>query len=62
MTKRQLPPVLMDCPGEGGNGNLACDGYAQCQYCNDRLALLDGVIPPHPTHDILAMIERGDFG
>ena len=56
------PPIYMDCPGRGGNGNLSDGESAQCQFCNERLPLNENGIPQHFTPDVLAMIKRGDFG
>ena len=55
-------PILIDCPGTGGDGNLSDGWAANCQFCNKRLTVVDsGTIPAHQTPDIIAMIARGDF-
>lgn len=54
-------PILIDCPGTGGDGNLSDGWSAHCQYCHGLFIVSGGFIPAHQTPDIIAMIGRGDF-
>ena len=54
-------PILIDCPGVGDGANLADGFYGNCQFCNARLPVDKGRMTPHMTHDVLGMLNRGDF-
>lgn len=56
-------PIWVRCEGSGCPANLPLGGTGLCQMCNRVLVLLPGdLIPEHSRDDILARLERGDFG
>jgi hypothetical protein len=57
-------PILVPCEGGSHPGHLACDGEAMCSMCGEWVPLgADGeVVSDHDRWDLLAMLDRGDFG
>lgn len=54
-------PILIPCEGSGAVGNRGMvPGTRSCQMCGGHFFAKS--IPQHDRWDILAMIERGDFG
>lgn len=55
-------PIRIRCEGSGYPGNRSLLGArVTCQMCGQHFAG-PGPVPNHDRNDILAMIDRGDFG
>ena len=58
-------PIVIDCEGSHARG-IAKDhrGEQMCPMCGRFYPGWDGTdeLPGHYRHDLIAMIERGDFG
>lgn len=58
-------PILVPCEGSDLPGHRAIcpPTHGMCQMCGQVRSLNeDGTMPPHNRKDIVAMIDRGDFG
>jgi hypothetical protein len=66
MAEPKGEPIWIRCEGSGGNANLSNGAVGNCQMCNRRMILdgvgVEGKIPEHERDDILARLNRGDFG
>lgn len=55
-------PILIPCEGSGGSGILLPAGR-MCQMCGRQFPEIEPrPIPDHTRDDILARLDRGDFG
>ena len=59
-------PILIRCEGSGcepctgvGNGT---DAMGMCAMCGQWRLLVGYVMPEHARDDIIARLQRGDFG
>lgn len=67
-----VEPIRVDCVGAGCDPcRTRIDGFSynfgryvgMCAMCGQWLDITaDGQVEPHQRDDVLAMIERGDFG
>ena len=56
-------PIMIRCEGSGSLANIPKGGLGYCQMCGRVSALLPGdTMPEHQRDDIIARINRGDFG
>lgn len=56
-------PIRVLCEGRGFRGNNPGRIGASCAMCGQWMPLTaEGVMPDHERDDVLAMIDRGDFG
>lgn len=53
-------PILIRCEGSEGAGNRVGSAVG-CAMCGRWFSSID-VVPEHERDDILARIDRGDFG
>lgn len=56
-------PILVDCVGSGARGHWLGNSV-MCPMCGGQFRPTDNVmtVPDHQRDDVLAMIDRGDFG
>lgn len=55
--------ILITCEGGGHRGHLGMWGFVMCCMCGQWFDREAGVVvPAHDRDDVLARIERGDFG
>lgn len=59
-------PIMRECEGGGSRAHpLTLAGLAICSMCGEVVATAGGAEPravPHERVDVLAMLDRGDFG
>lgn len=55
-------PIPIPCEGSGCPGNLPGDDTALCTMCGALHPLDGGVVVAHQRDDIIARINRGDYG
>ena len=55
----ETEPIWIDCEGSNDTGNDVTTGRG-CRMCGTIFH--SNSVPAHQRQDILAMIERGDFG
>lgn len=53
-------PIVIRCEGSGGDGVRDLFGSIMCRMCGVPFDVRP--VPDHDRKDIIAMVERGDFG
>jgi hypothetical protein len=53
-------PIMIDC--EASNTAPRAIERHCCTMCGQIVSIVGGLLAPHQRPDILAMIDRGDFG
>ncbi len=58
------PPIMIQCEGSGSPTHaLMCGTDGICKMCGQVIGIDVGeVAVPHERPDLMAMIDRGDFG
>lgn len=68
MPEPRLPkgePILIPCEGSMQKGHLVfaqSEELAMCAMCGKVLPTTSTLVPEHTRDDILARLQRGDFG
>jgi hypothetical protein len=59
-------PILVPCEGSGcppAGAGTRYEPFGMCSMCGAQdVEIIDGLVAPHERDDILARLERGDFG
>ena len=57
------PPIRMPCEGSDAQANGWPPAFGLCPMCGHSVTCRsDGTVVRHDRADILAMIDRGDYG
>lgn len=62
MSTAKGTPILISCEGSGGPVHGTSLLFGTCRMCGRFVAATDGNAHGHERDDIIARIERGDFG